>query len=78
MSSKSVEIIVHIDETLSKEYLTQLEKNLCEDYGISNASISPKHRHMMLVDYMPDSIKAKQVLTYVKNKGVHAEIIGGI
>ncbi len=78
MSRKSVEIIVHIDETLSEEYLSQLEKHLCEDYGISYASISPKHHHLMLVDYLPDSIDSRQVLTYVKNKGVHAELVGGI
>lgn len=78
MSRKSIEIIVHIDELLSEEYLSQLEKHLCEDYGISNASISPKHQHLMLVDYLPDSINAMQVLTYVKDKGVHAELVGGI
>ena len=42
MSRKSIEIIVHIDESLIEEYLSQLEKHLCEDYGISNANISPK------------------------------------
>jgi hypothetical protein len=78
MPEKSVEIIIHIDESLSEEYLSQLEKHLCEDYGISNASISPKHQHLMLVDYLPDSINSMQVLTYVKNKGIHAELIGGI
>ena len=78
MSRKSIEIIVHIDESLSDEHLSQLEKHLCEDHGISHASISPKHQHLMLVDYLPDSIDAMQVLTYVKTKGVHAELIGGI
>jgi len=78
MSRKNIEVIVHIDESLSDEYLSQLEKHLCKDYGISNARISPRHHHLMLVDYLPDNIDSVQVLTHVKNKGVHAKLVGGI
>ncbi|MCW8929852.1 MAG: heavy-metal-associated domain-containing protein [Gammaproteobacteria bacterium] len=78
MSRKNVEIVVHIDETLSQPDLDELECSLCDDYGIEKVHINPTRRHLMLVDFSPENINSMQVLDYVKNKGVHAELIGGI
>ena len=78
MSRKSVEIIVHIDETLSKPDLTQLKDSLNQEYGIEKVHVNPTRQHLMLVDYSPDSVNTMQVLGYVKNNGVHAELVGGI
>ncbi len=78
MSRQNVEIIVHIDEALSKPDIRELESSLCEDYGIEKVHINPTRQHLMMVDFAPDSINSLQVLNYVKNKGVHAELIGGI
>lgn len=78
MSRKSVEIIVHIDETLSKPDLTQLEDSLSQEYGIEKVHVNPTRQHLMLVDYSPDNVNTMQVLDYVKNNGVHAELVGGI
>jgi hypothetical protein len=77
-SKECIELIVHIDETLSEPKLTQLESDLCCDNGIETVHINPTRRHLMLVDYAPDLVKAADVLAYVKNKGVHAELVGGI
>lgn len=78
MSRRNVEIIVHIDESLSKPAIRELENSLCDDYGIEKVRINPTRQHLMMVDFAPDSISSVQVLNYVKNKGVHAELIGGI
>lgn len=78
MSRKSVEIVVHIDETMSKPNLNRLEEQLCQDYGIEKVHVNPTRQHLMLIDYSPDSVNMMQVLDYVKNKGVHAELVGGI
>ena len=78
MSRKSIEIVIHIDETLSKPDIANLENALCQDYGIEKAHVNPTRQHLMLVDFLPDSVNSLQVLNYVKSKGVHAELIGGI
>jgi len=78
MSRKNIEVIVHIDESLSKPELTDLENSLCEDYGIEKAHVNPTRQHLMLIDFSPEAVNSLQVLNYVKNKGVHAELIGGI
>ncbi|NOQ78617.1 MAG: heavy-metal-associated domain-containing protein [Gammaproteobacteria bacterium] len=78
MSRKSIEIIVHIDETLSKPNITELESLLSKDHGIDKVHVNPTRQHLMLVDYSPESVNMMQVLEYVKNKGVHAQLVGGI
>ena len=78
MSQESVEIVVHIDETLDDKNLSQLEESLCQDFGIECVRIHPNRQHLMLVDYLPDNVDTMQVLNYVKNKGVNAELVGGI
>ena len=58
--------------------LNQLEKSLSEEYGIETVHVNPARQHLMVVDYLPDNVNTMQVLDYVKNKGVHAELVGGI
>ena len=78
MSRKSIEVIVHIDETLSKPNISELEGLLSKEHGIEKVHINPTRQHLMLVDYAPESVNMMQVLDYVKNKGVHAQLVGGI
>lgn len=78
MSRKSIEIIVHIDEKLSKPNIAELENLLSKEHGIDKVHVNPTRQHLMLVDYSPESVNMMQVLDYVKNKGVHAQLVGGI
>ena len=78
MSRRNIEVIVHIDESLSNPDIADLESSLCEDYGIEKVHINPTRQHLMLIDFSPEDVNSLQVLDYVKNKGVHAELIGGI
>ena len=78
MSRRNIEVVIHIDESLSDPDIANLEHSLCEDYGIENAHVNPTRQHLMLVDFSPENVNSMQVLGYVKNKGVHAELVGGI
>lgn len=78
MSRRNIEVVIHIDESLSTPDIASLEQSLCEDYGIEKAHVNPTRQHLMLVDFSPESVNSMQVLDYVKNKGVHAELIGGL
>lgn len=77
-SKNSIEVVVHIDETLSEPVLSDLKQSLCSDQGIEDVHVSPKTQHLMIVDYLPDSVNALGVLNCVKNKGVHAELVGSL
>ncbi len=76
-NTKPVEIILHINEDLQGKQIDHLENLLSKDNGITKAQVNPKRRHLMLVDYLPGIVTARDVLSYVRNRGYHAELVGG-
>jgi hypothetical protein len=80
MSNKNhpVGIVVHINEELQQEQISKLETSLGSDSGIKGARINRDRKHLMLVDYLPSVITARQVVNYVRNKGYNAVLVGWI
>jgi len=76
-ATKPVEIILHINEELQSTQINSLESSLSNDNGITSARFNPKRNHLMLVDYMPEIVSAREVLGYVHNRGYQAALIGG-
>ena len=77
-NNKHVGIVVHINEELQQEQIASLETSLGKDAGVKEARINRNRSHLMLVDYMPGVITAREVLSYIKNKGYNAVLVGGI
>ncbi|MCG6938592.1 MAG: heavy-metal-associated domain-containing protein [Gammaproteobacteria bacterium] len=73
-----VGIVVHIDEELQQEQIDKLETSLGSDAGVQKVHVNRKRKHLILVDYMPSVIHARQVINYVKNKGYTAVLVGMI
>jgi len=73
-----VGIVIHINEKLEQEQISKLETSLGSDSGVKQARINRDRSHLMLVDYMPGIITAREVINYVKNKGYNAVLVGGI
>lgn len=70
------DVMIHIDETLSKDALMKLTDKVREDECVISASVPPGKEHMMLVAYNPDCITATDILTKVNKQGIHAELVG--
>ncbi len=77
-NNNPVGIVIHINEALQHEQISKLETSLGSDAGVKEARINRNRSHLMLVDYMPGMITARQVIDYVKNKGYNAVLVGGI
>lgn len=77
-NNKAVGIVVHIDEDLQQEQISMLETSLGSDAGVNKVHVNRNRKHLMLVDYIPSMIHAKEVINYVKNKGYHAVLVGMI
>ena len=71
-------IVVHIREELQQDQINMLETSLGNDEGVTSARINRDRKHLMLVDYMPGVITARQVLNYVSSKGYNAALVGWI
>ena len=76
MNNYRSDILIHIGENLDDDHIHDLEKQISFEDGVYSACINEKARHLMLVDYDPESVHATDILHQVKQAGLHAELIG--
>ena len=69
-------VVVHINEELSKANRESLSQQVCGLDGVLSAELADKRPHLMIVGYNSEATKSLHVLDGVKNKGVHAQLVG--
>ena len=74
----SVEIVVHITETLEEQRREDLVTALEESSGITTAEFCPLRYHLMLVRYDRDLNSSQDVLARVTSQNVNAKLIGPV
>jgi hypothetical protein len=70
--------VVHINDTLSNEEIHGIEKRLAGVRGIVSACAHVKTPHLMVVDYDPQTIHSRELLSHFRREGMNASLIGGI
>jgi hypothetical protein len=70
------DVVIHIDEDLADEAIHEIERNLGAVNGVYSACVNDRARHLMLVDYDPEGIRAGELLNVVRQHGVNAELVG--
>ena len=76
MEFSIADVLVHIDESLSKEALVKLGEAVRTDECVISAGVPSGNMHLMLVAYNPECTNGKNILLKVKDSGVHAELVG--
>lgn len=71
-----VEIVIHVDEALTDDQRTALVSNLREHDGVEHARFTTGRDHLMVIDYDSDKLHSLDILGYVKQEHVNAELIG--
>jgi len=74
----TVEIVVHISETLGVQQREDLVSALEDSGGITTAEFCPLRYHLMLVRYDRDLHSSRDVLNRVKSQNVDARLIGPV
>jgi hypothetical protein len=74
----TVEIVVHITETLEEQRRQDLVTALEGNGGITAAEFCPLRSHLMLVRYDRDTFSSRDVLEQVKLQNVDARLIGPV
>ena len=75
---RSVEIVVHITETLEQQQRGNLIASLENDGGIVSAEFCPLRYHLMLVRYDKDMYSSQDVLGRVKSQNINAQLVGPV
>jgi len=74
----TVEIVVHITETLGEQRRGDLVDALEDNGGITTAEFCPLRYHLMLVRYDRDLYSSQDVLDRVTSQNVNARLIGPV
>ena len=77
-ADKTVEIVVHVEETLGDERRRDLVTALESAGGISSAEFCPLRYHLMLVRYDRELMTSQDVLGKVNAENIHAKLIGPV
>ena len=76
--ANTVEIIVHISETLGEARRMELVDALENEECIVSAEFCPLRYHLMLVRYDRDIASSQDVLSSVKSQNYNARLIGPV
>lgn len=71
-----VEVVVHVDEALSEEQRSGLVSHLQGCDGVEKARFTTGRDHLMVIDYDSNKLHSDDVLDYVKQENVNAELVG--
>jgi hypothetical protein len=71
-----VEIVIHVDQALSEDQRTALVSNLKGHDGVEHASFTAGRDHLMVIDYDSNKLHSLDILGYVKQEHLNAELIG--
>lgn len=71
-----VDMIVHVDETISREKMHELEDVVRADTGVISACSLDQNPHLLVVTYNPACTSSGKVLDAVQAQGFHAELLG--
>ena len=74
----TIEIVVHITETLGEQQRGDLVAALEDSGGITTAEFCPLRYHLMLVRYDRDLYSSHDVLDRVTSQNVSARLIGPV
>ena len=75
---RTIEIVVHITDTLGEQRREDLVTALEGNGGITTAEFCPLRYHLMLVRYDRDLYSSQDVLERVTSQNVSARLIGPV
>lgn len=72
----SIDVVIHINEELDADHREQFSADVCECEGVLSVDVKEERPHLMIVAYDPIEIGPLNVLSTIKNQGVHAQLVG--
>lgn len=78
MDINLADVTLHVDEVLSPEARDALEEALRQRDGVVSVHFNTNaaHPHLAVIEFNPDRVKSKDLLSIVKYAGYHGELVG--
>jgi hypothetical protein len=71
-----VDVTIHVDETIDHERRIGIADAVRAHKGVMAVAHHDEKPHLMIVEYDPAAVTAQALLRLVRDKGVHAELVG--
>ncbi len=75
MSEAISDFMVHIDEHLNQQESRQLVNHVRSDNCVISAAFPERTPHLMMVVYDSECTHARDILSHVREAGVHATML---
>jgi len=76
MEKNMVDVTLHIDESTTQEDRESLRDVLLAKNGVDAVDVHDEKPHLFEIVYDPDAVSSDDFLKMVKDRGLHAELIG--
>ena len=76
MSEVIADVMLHIKEALELTVLDKIKQDLLNLDGVDDASFKNDTPHLMLVKYDSEVISGQAILSYVRQHGYNASLVG--
>ena len=72
----TTDVLVHLDETLNQPALESVENDIRHSKGVVSAGHRSDKPHLLQVIYDSDTTRMADIVTDVRQHGLHAQAIG--
>ncbi len=72
----STDIVIHINEKMDDHYRERFSSDVSQCEGVISVNLQDNRPHLMIVAYDPVETGSLDVLSNVRNQGVHAQLVG--
>ena len=72
----NADVTIHLDAEPSDALLADIQGRITSLPGVIDATLSERHRHLMVVRFDSHKVHTDRILEAVKRTGVGAELVG--
>ena len=76
MNIDLADVTLHVDETLDKNGLSELENAFRQREGVVSVHVDERRPHLFVLEYNPQLVNSKDLVKITEFQGLHAELIG--
>lgn len=76
MNIDLADVTLHVDETLDKNGLNELENAFRQREGVVSVHVDERRPHLFVLEYNPELVNSKDLVKITEFQGLHAELIG--
>jgi hypothetical protein len=76
MSAEFNEVLIHLNETVDEDMLSNIEQDIRLDPGVISVGHRPGQQHLMAVVYDTAVARGVSILRHFRERGLHAQLVG--